>query len=119
MGVRNHLALLAVCTFFTGCTSGTVRDLNVRDWVGHKADALIASWGTPHHNYAMADGDRMIGYQFTNQSVRWWPKGQMVVEVKKCMVNFETDRSGTIVDATATGVTCRIGPHDQMHPKTN
>lgn len=119
MGVRGHLALSVVGAFLAGCASGTVRDLNVRDWVGHNASELTSSWGKPHHDYSMADGDRMIGYQFTNESVRWWPKGQIIADVKKCMVNFETDRSGKIVDATATGVNCRIGQHDQMHPKTN
>lgn len=112
---RVVLAVLGVS--LAGCAAtGTVRDLNVRDWVGHSEQHLVTAWGAPHHSYTMVAGGKMIGYQFTDRTVSWWPKGQMITQIRNCMVNFETDRAGTILDASATGVTCRIGPHDQMHP---
>lgn len=120
MTTRGVMALLAVSTVLTACASGTVQDLNARDWVGHREDHLVATWGPPHHSYTMVTGGKMIGYQFSERRVNWWPKGQIITNVRNCMVNFETDRNGVILDAVAIGTTCRIGPHDQMHPpKTN
>lgn len=118
MSVRNAIAMTIVGAALAACAeSGTVKDLSVRDWVGSKEPQLLASWGKPHHSYPMVAGGKMIGYQFSDQQVAWTPKGQVHTRVRNCMVNFETDTRGTILDATATGTTCTIGPHDQMHPK--
>jgi hypothetical protein len=96
-------------------SSGTVKDLNVKDWVGHSASHLEQSWGKPHHDYPTADGGRMIGYAFRNQAVTG-PKAQVIFQATNCMINFTVDSSGIIDDATATGSKCRIGPHGEMHP---
>lgn len=112
MVIRSRVTMLIVGTFLTGCASGTVRDLNIRDWVGHNERHLTASWGAPHHSYTMVASGKMIGYQFTAKTVTWWPRRQMITEIRDCMVNFETDRSGTILDASATGANCRIGPQE-------
>ena len=50
MIVRRYLALIFAAVALVGCgpmSSGTVKDLNVRDWIGHSATHLIQSWGTP------------------------------------------------------------------------
>jgi hypothetical protein len=89
-------------------STGTVKDLNVRDWVGHGAAHLIQSWGTPHHDYPAADGGRAICYMFTNQAVTG-PKSQVIFQARNCMINFTVDRNGIIDDATVTGSKCTIG----------
>ncbi|MBL6652811.1 MAG: hypothetical protein ISP49_14530 [Reyranella sp.] len=96
-------------------SSGTVKDLNVRDWVGHSSRHLIQSGGKPHHDYPTADGGRVIGYMFTNQAVTG-PKSQVIFRATNCMINFTVDPNGIIDDATVTGTKCRIGPHAGMHP---
>lgn len=118
MSIRNAISLALLGGALAACAEiGTVKDLSVRDWVGHTEPQLLASWGRPHHSYPMVADGKMIGYQFSDQQVAWTPKGQMYTRVRNCMVNFETDKGGTILDATATGTTCTIGRHDQMHPK--
>lgn len=117
---HNSLAasLLLLVLGLTACgpmSSGTVTDLNVKDWVGHSAAHLMQSWGKPHHDYTLPDGDRAIGYYFFNQAVTG-PKSQVMFQAKKCMINFTVDKSGVIEDATTTGTRCRIGPHGEMHP---
>lgn len=118
MKVRNCLIIMLAAVAFAACapmSTGIVRDLNVRDWVGHSAAHLIQSWGKPHHDYPIADGGRAIGYLFTNQSVTG-PKSQVIFQARNCMINFTVDRNGIIDDATATGSKCTIGPHGDMHP---
>lgn len=118
---RRYLALVFTAVTLVGCgpmSSGSVKDLNVRDWIGHSATHLIQSWGTPHHDYPTADGGRAIGYMFVNQAVTG-PKSQVLFRATNCMINFTADRNGIIEDATTTGSKCRIGPHGDMHPPTN
>jgi hypothetical protein len=99
-------------------STGTVKDLNVRDWIGHSEAHLIQAWGKPHHDYPTADGGRAIGYLFTNQAVTG-PKSQVIFQARNCMINFTVDPSGIIDDATTTGTKCTIGPHSEMHPPVN
>jgi hypothetical protein len=99
-------------------SSGTVKDLNIRDWIGHSSAHLIQSWGKPHHDYPTADGGQAIGYLFVNQAVTG-PKSQVLFRATNCMVNFTVDRNGIIDDATTTGTKCRIGPHGDRHPPAN
>ena len=118
MGIRTYLALSLAATALVACgpmSSGTVKDLSIRDWVGHSAAHLIQSWGKPHHDYPTADGGQAIGYMFANQSVTG-PKSQVIFKATNCMINFTVDRNGIIDDATTTGSKCRIGPHGDMHP---
>lgn len=120
MHLRQYFVLM-LATVLAACgpmSSGTVKDLNIRDWIGHSASHLIQSWGKPHHDYPMADGERAIGYSFTNQAVTG-PKGQVFWRATNCMINFTVDRNGIIDDATTTGAKCRIGPHADMHPPAN
>ena len=121
MMIRHCLALMFAIVALAGCgpmSSGTVKDLNIRDWVGHSATHLIQSWGTPHHDYPTADGGRAIGYMFVNQAVTG-PKSQVLFRATNCMINFTVDRNGIIEDATTTGSKCRIGLHGDMHPPPN
>lgn len=118
MKVRHFLVFAIVTVALAACgpmSTGTVKDLNVHDWVGHSSAHLIQSWGTPHHDYPMADGGRAIGYLFTNQAITG-PKSQVFFQARNCMINFTVDRNGIIDDATATGPKCTIGPHGGMHP---
>lgn len=96
-------------------SSGTVKDLNIRDWIGHSESHLLQSWGKPHHDNPIADGGRAIGYVFTNQAVTG-PKSQVIFQARNCAINFTVDRNGIIDDATTTGTKCTIGPHGAMHP---
>jgi len=121
--VNAHRYVLLVLAFLglAACgpmSSGSVKDLNVRDWIGHSASHLIQSWGKPHHDYPTADGGRAIGYLFTNQAVTG-PKSQVFFQARNCMINFTVDRNGIIDDATTTGTKCTIGPHGDMHPPAN
>ena len=138
MNFRRFLVLMLAVTGLAACgpmSSGTVKDLNVRDWIGHSSSHLIQSWGKPHHDYPTADGGRAIGYMFTNQAVTGpdylasdtgstvsynkavpGPKTQVFYQATNCMINFTVDRNGIIDDATTTGAKCRIGPHGEMHP---
>ena len=116
MNCCSYSTLFVVATSLTACASGTVQSLNIQDWVGHKQDELVQSWGAQHHNSPLQDGGRAVGYRFTNQAVTG-AKGQVIFRMTNCMVNFEVDRNGTIEDAATTGKNCRIGPHDQMHPQ--
>ncbi len=110
---------LAMATVACGpMSTGQVKDLNVKDWVGHSSAHLIRSWGPPHHDDPTADGGRAIGYLFTNQSVTG-PKSQTIFQARRCMINFTVDAKGIIDDATATGSQCTIGPHADMHPPAN
>ncbi|MDI1287989.1 MAG: hypothetical protein PSV46_26660 [Reyranella sp.] len=121
MTVRYCLALVFAAVALAGCgpmSSGSVKDLNIRDWVGHSSAHLIQSWGTPHHDYPTASGGRAIGYMFVNQAVTA-PKSQVLFRATNCMINFTVDPKGIIDDATTTGVNCRIGPHGDMHPPLN
>lgn len=118
MKVRLFLMLAIAAAALAACqpmSTGTVKDLNVRDWIGHPSAHLIQSWGKPHHDYQTADGGRAIGYMFTNQAVTG-PKSQVIFQARNCMINFTVDRKGIIDDVTATGSTCKIGPHGDMHP---
>lgn len=136
MNFRRYLVLMLVVTGLAACgpmSSGTVQDLNIRDWIGHSSSHLIQSWGKPHHDYPTTDGGRAIGYMFTNQpvtgldyptgpgiaynkSVVTGPKSPVLFQATNCMINFTVDREGIIDDATITGAKCRIGPHGEMHP---
>jgi hypothetical protein len=121
MNWRRCLVLILAVTGLAACgpmSSGTVKDLNIRDWVGHSSAHLIQSWGKPHHDYPMADGGRAIGYLITNQAVTG-PKSQVFFRATNCMINFTVDSKGIIEDATTTGTKCRIGPHGDMHPPAN
>lgn len=121
MIIRRYLAMLFAAVALVGCgpmSTGTVTDLNIREWIGHSATHLIQSWGTPHHDYPTADGGRAIGYLFVNQAVTG-PKSQVLFRATNCMINFTVDRNGIIDDATTTGSKCRIGPHGGMHPPAN
>ncbi|MDP1965277.1 MAG: hypothetical protein Q8K93_24095 [Reyranella sp.] len=121
MVIRRYLALMFAVVALAGCgpmSSGTVKDLSIRDWIGHSATHLTQSWGTPHHDYPTADGGRAIGYMFVNQAVMG-PKSQVLFRATNCMINFTVDRNGIIDDATTTGSKCRIGPHGDMHPPPN
>ncbi len=118
MGIRKYLALVFAAIALGACgpmSSGTVKDLSIRDWVGHSSAHLIQSWGKPHHDYPTADGGQAIGYLFVNQAVTG-PKSQVLFRATNCMINFTVDRNGIIDDATTTGTKCRIGPHGDMHP---
>ncbi|MBI2739034.1 MAG: hypothetical protein HYX38_21135 [Rhodospirillales bacterium] len=118
---HQSLLIIGIAVALVACgptSSGTEKDLNVKDWVGHSANHLVQSWGKPHHDYPTADGGRAIGYLITNDSIRG-PTGQVVFPAKNCMINFTVDSSGIIDDATTTGAKCRIGPHGQMHPPAN
>lgn len=118
MKILHYLVLLFAGTL-VACgpmSSGTVSDLNIKDWVGHSAAHLTQSWGKPHHDYPTADGGRAIGYMFTNEAVTG-PTGHLVMfRATNCMINFTVDSKGIIDDATTTGTKCRIGPHAEMHP---
>ncbi len=121
MGIRKYLALAFAAIALTACgpmSSGTVKDLNIRDWVGHSSAHLIQSWGKPHHDYPTADGGQAIGYFIVNQAVTG-PKSQVLFQATNCMINFTVSRDGIIDDATTTGTKCRIGPHGSMHPPAN
>lgn len=107
---------LALVTAACGpMSTGQVKDLNVKDWVGHSSAHLIQSWGKPHHDDPTSDGGRAIGYVITNQAVTG-PKSQVIFRAQRCMINFTVDANGIIDDATATGSKCTIGPHGDMHP---
>ena len=70
--VRSFLALAALGVVVAACTApGTVKDLNVKDWVGANERQLLATWGRPHHSYPMVAGGKMIGYQFSDNTVEW------------------------------------------------
>ncbi len=139
MKLRRYLGLMLVVAGLAACgpmSSGTVKDLNVRDWIGHSSSHLIQSWGKPHHDYLTADGGRAFGYMFTNsavtgpdystgpaysgpayyRSVASGSKSPDLFQATNCMINFTVNRDGIIEDATVTGATCRIGPHGAMHP---
>lgn len=121
MGIRKYLALAFAAIALTACgpmSSGTVKDLNIRDWIGHSSAHLIQSWGKPHHDYPTADGGQAIGYFIVNQAVTG-PKSQVLFQATNCMINFTVGRDGIIDDATTTGTKCRIGPHASMHPPAN
>lgn len=121
MKTRHCVVFILALASLVACgpmSSGTVKDLNVRDWVGHSSSHLIQSWGKPHHDYPTADGGRAIGYMFTNQAVTG-PKSQVFFRATNCMINFTVDPNGIIDDATVTGTKCRIGPHADMHPPAN
>ena len=121
MKVRHFLMITIAAVALAACgpmSTGTVKDLNIRDWVGHSASHLIQSWGKPHHDYPTADGGRAIGYLFTNQAVTG-PKSQIIFQARNCMINFTVDRNGIIDDATTTGSKCTIGPHGDRHPPVN
>lgn len=136
MNYHRYLGLMLVVAGLAACgpmSSGTVQDLNIRDWIGHSAAHLIQSWGKPHHDYPTTDGGRAMGYMFTTpavtgpdnpagpgpvyyKSVVTGPKSPVLFEATNCMINFTVDRDGIIDDATITGAKCRIGPHGAMHP---
>lgn len=121
MRIRKFLALAFAAIALTACgpmSSGTVKDLNIRDWIGHSSAHLIQSWGKPHHDYPTADGGQAIGYFIANQAVTG-PKSQVLFQATNCMINFTVGRDGIIDDATTTGTKCRIGPHGSMHPPAN
>ena len=121
MKVRHLLMITIAAAALAACgpmSTGTVKDLNIRDWVGHSASHLVQSWGKPHHDYPTADGGRAIGYLFTNQAVTG-PKSQVIFQARNCMINFTIDRNGIIDDATTTGSKCTIGPHGDRHPPAN
>jgi hypothetical protein len=121
MKIRRCLLLVLGTASLTACgpmSSGTVKDLNVRDWIGHSESHLIQSWGKPHHDYPTEDGGTAIGYMIKNQAVTG-PKSQVIFQARNCMINFTVDRNGIIDDATTTGTKCTIGPHGQMHPPVN
>jgi hypothetical protein len=121
MGIQKYIALAFAATALWACgpmSSGTVKDLNIHDWVGHSSNHLIESWGKPHHDYPTPDGGRAIGYMFVNQAVTG-PLSQVTYLATTCMINFTVDRNGTIDDATMTGSTCRVGPHGERHPPAN
>lgn len=121
MKLKQSLAMIVIAVALAACgpmSSGTVKDLNVKDWVGHSANHLIQSWGKPHHDYPTADGGRAIGYYFRNQAVTG-PKSQVFFAARNCMINFTVGPDGIIDDATATGTKCTIGPHGEMHPPAN
>lgn len=99
-------------------STGTVKDLNVKDWVGHSSAHLIQSWGKPHHDDPLPDGGHAIGYLIINQAVTG-PKSQVFFQARNCMINFTVDAGGIIDDATTTGLKCTIGPHGGMHPPAN
>jgi hypothetical protein len=118
MKARQSLTITLAATALAACapmSTGTVKDLNVRDWVGHSASHLIQSWGRPHHDDPTADGGRAIGYMFANQAVMG-PKSRVVFRARNCMINFTVDRNGIIDDVAASGSNCTIGPHGGMHP---
>ena len=72
MRIRHYLALVVAATALVACGPmfpANVKELNVRDWVGHSEAHLVQSWGKPHHDYPTADGGRAIGYMFLNQWV--------------------------------------------------
>jgi hypothetical protein len=99
-------------------SSGTVRDLEVHDWVGHSSAHLIDAWGKPRHDYPTADGGRAIGYMFDNQAVTG-PESRVLFQAVNCMINFTVDRNGIIDDATVNRFKCTINLHSQMHPPAN
>ena len=118
MKLQSLAVIASVAVALASCgpmSSGTVQDLNVKDWIGHSSDHLIQSWGKPHHSYPTADGGRAIGYFIVNQAVTG-PKSQVIFRATNCMINFTVDRNGIIDDASSTGSKCRIGPHGDMHP---
>jgi len=118
MDNRSIAAFVFVAATLVACgpmSTGTVKDLNIRDWVGQSSNQLIQSWGKPHHDYSAADGGKTIGYMFVNQTIAG-PKSQVMFRATQCMINFTADRNGIIDDATATGTKCQIGPHGAMHP---
>ena len=120
MKMRHGVIFALVFASLAACgpmSSGTVQDLNVRDWVGRSSSQLTQSWGKPHHDYPTADGERAIGYMFTNQALKGpLPSSPVIFKATNCMINFTVDRNGTIDDATVTGTKCRIGSHADMHP---
>ena len=121
MKLQRPVVIILIAVALASCgpmSSGTVADLNVKDWIGHSSDHLIQSWGKPHHSYPTADGGKAIDYLFTNQAVTG-PKSQVIFRATDCMVNFTVDRNGIIDDASSTGSRCRIGPHRDMHPPAN
>jgi hypothetical protein len=111
---RSLVVGVAVITLVACAT--TVERLNVRDWIGHKGDDLVRSWGPPHHVYQTADGSKEIGYFFEDHLVSGL-RGPLQHRIRRCLVNFEVDSTGMITDATTTGTKCQIYPHEQMHPK--
>jgi len=118
MNVRYLLIITTAAAALGACapmSTGSVQDLNVRDWDGHSVSHLVQSWGKPHHDDPMADGGRSMGYLITNQAVTG-PKSQVLFQAKNCMINFTVDRNGIIDDAAATGSKCTIGPHGDRHP---
>ena len=118
MKVRQFSLLAVAAAALAACgpmSMGQVKDLNVRDWIGHSSAHLIQSWGKPHHDDPTADGGKAIGYLISNQAVTG-PKSQVFFQARNCMINFTVDRNGIIDDATATGSKCTIGPHGSMHP---
>ena len=121
MGIARCWALAVAAICLASCdpmSSGLVRDLDVRDWVGHSEAHLTKAWGVPHHDYPTADGGRAIGYMFASQWVTG-PESLIRYQATNCMINFTVDRNGIIDDASMLRAKCRIGPHGDMHPPTN
>ena len=138
MNFQYYLGLMLVLTQVAACgpmSSGTVQDLNVRDWIGHSSSHLVQSWGKPDHEYPTADGGRAFGYMFSNPAMMepdystgpayfgpvyyrsvTGPTSSNAFQATNCMINFTVDRNGIVDDATITGTKCRIGPHGRMHP---
>lgn len=120
--MKSRVAIaLALSGLLAACgpmSSGRVQDLNVKDWIGHSAQHLEQSWGTPNHSDAMPDGGQTLGYVIVNQAVTG-PKSQVMFRAQKCVINFTVGANGMIDDANATGSNCRIGPHGDMHPPSS
>jgi hypothetical protein len=80
-------------------------------WVGHTLAELVRAWGTPHHDYALDDGGRAIGYFFVGQPIRG-PEPDQIVHARDCMVNLEVNQDGVIESAAVSGARCRFTPYE-------
>ena len=69
--MKKGLVLCAVALILAGCATSLQYGNMLNTWVGNSEENLVKTWGIPSRTYMMADGQKMIEYNNSQDTVNY------------------------------------------------
>lgn len=96
--MKQFFAVFFISAALAACAN--VDDV-LSSWHGRHSTALTRHWGPPTETWAQKDGGKLLVYRFKRDDIQktFGDINKSLLQIN-CIVNFRTDRAGTIVSSS-------------------
>jgi hypothetical protein len=69
LNLKNILTFFTLLVLLNSCATRAGYNKLCKNWIGHKEQDLIMTWGSPYHVNKMDNGYKIIMYKYSNEYV--------------------------------------------------